>query len=97
MIPITEYFGKQEKKKWKYFLWKNKPKFYPNFVSSHKERFGQQDYCETENEIRYWVWEFNEYEVRVSNQDGIMVDVTSSLSKEKALEKWKEYMDKWNE
>lgn len=48
-------------------------------VEAHKAIFGKQNYCFT-GEYKYWVWDFGNWRVFVSNIRGISVEVEPTFN-----------------
>lgn len=62
-------------------------------VQWHKDVFGRQSYCWV-GEYRFWVWDFHDWRIYVSNIKGTSVEVDPSFDAEQAMFVMRYYWDK---
>lgn len=60
-------------------------------VSYFKSIFGRQNYCFTDHE-KFYIWEFDNYILFVSNKSGFHLEVLDGTSIVKAKDYWKNFL-----
>lgn len=74
-------------------IWNDCHKYGVSLIKYHGMRMGRQDFCETDYRgIRFWVWQYPEWSVYVSNKRGINFMVQPELTPEEVTRAFNDYL-----
>lgn len=75
-------------------VWNQLNKKKKDVVAWHKEVWGKQSYCYFNGEYRFWVWDFHDWRIWVSNRKGTSIEVDPGFDLEQAMFVARYYWDK---